>query len=109
MYSAIKIDGKEAYKRARAGEEVVMPSRDIKVYSNKLLGYDYPRIQLRVRVSSGTYIRSLAEDMGAELGTGGYLTMLTRETVGRYSLTEAIDLENATHETVGQALISLTK
>lgn len=102
VYSAIKIDGKEAYKRARAGESVEMPSRDITIFSNEFIAYQYPKIQLISSVSSGTYIRSLAEDIGRELGTGGYLSALVRQSVGKYELRDAIDLKNATHEFVEQ-------
>lgn len=102
VYSAIKIEGKEAYKRARAGESVEMPSRDITIYSNEYIAYQYPKIQIISHVSSGTYIRSLAEDIGAELGTGAYLSALTRQSVGKYELNDAIDLENAIHEFVEQ-------
>lgn len=102
VYSAIKIDGKEAYKRARNGETVDMPSREVTVYLNEFIGYEYPRAQFISCVSSGTYIRSLAEDIGAELGTGAYLSALTRQSVGKYELKDAIDLENATHEFVEQ-------
>lgn len=102
VYSAIKIDGKEAYKRARAGESVEMPSREITVFSNEFIAYQYPKIQLISHVSSGTYIRSLAEDIGKNLETGGYLSALTRQSVGKYELRDAIDLNNATHEFVEQ-------
>jgi tRNA pseudouridine55 synthase len=102
VYSAIKIDGKEAYKRARDGEAVDMPTREITVYSNEFIAYEYPRVQCISHVSSGTYIRSLAEDIGAELGTGAYLSALTRQSVGKYDLKDAIDLGNATHEFVDQ-------
>lgn len=102
VYSAIKIDGKEAYKRARAGESVEMPSRDVTIHSNEFIAYEYPKIQIISHVSSGTYIRSLAEDIGVELGTGAYLSALTRQSVGKYELKDAIELETATHEFVEQ-------
>ncbi|HVQ43670.1 MAG TPA: tRNA pseudouridine(55) synthase TruB [Candidatus Saccharimonadia bacterium] len=92
VYSAIKIGGKEAYKRARAGETVVMPSRQVTVYENVLTRYDYPVVELEAKVSSGTYIRTLAEDLGALLETGAYLSGLVRTEVGEYRLTEAQDL-----------------
>lgn len=93
-YSAIKIDGQEAYKRARRGEEVVMPSRQVTINSIDLITYTYPYLEISANVSSGTYIRSLAEDIGKELGTGAYLTDLTRTSVGEYNLADAIDLES---------------
>lgn len=93
-YSAIKIDGQEAYKRARRGEEVVMPSRQVKINSIDLLSYKYPYLEISADVSSGTYIRSLAEDIGIELGTGAYLTALERTSVGEYDLKDAVELDS---------------
>jgi tRNA pseudouridine55 synthase len=92
-YSAIKIAGKEAYKRVRAGETVEMPSRQVTVYENVLLSYDYPVVSLDAKVSSGTYVRTLAEDLGKLLGTGAYLSGLVRTKVGEYRLGEAMVLE----------------
>lgn len=93
VYSAIKIDGKEAYKHARAGREIEMPSRQVTVYENKVLRYEYPIIELETKVSSGTYIRTLAEDAGKLLGTGAYLNGLVRTEVGPYGLAEALVLD----------------
>ena len=93
IYSAIKINGKEAYKRARAGETVEIPSRQVVIHENKLIKYEYPRIEIESHVSSGTYIRTLAEDLGGLLGTGAYLSGLVRTTVGPYSLTDALVLD----------------
>lgn len=95
VYSAIKIDGKEAYKRARAGEKVEMPSREVTVYENSLVRYIYPIIEIDTKVSSGTYIRTLAQDLGEELGTGAYLSGLVRTEVGEYRLSDAIILDEA--------------
>jgi tRNA pseudouridine55 synthase len=93
VYSAIKINGKEAYKRARAGETVEMPSRQVTVYSIELIRYEYPVVELNASVSSGTYVRSLAEDLGSILGTGAYLSGLVRTEVGEYSLDTALVLD----------------
>ena len=106
-YSAIKIDGKEAYKRARAGEEVKMPSRQVTVHSNELISYNYPVIELNSRVSSGTYIRSLAEDLGSILGTGGYLTGLVRTKVGDYDLVNAQVLDEVDFGVAEQHLLDI--
>jgi tRNA pseudouridine55 synthase len=106
-YSAIKINGKEAYKRARAGETVEMPSRQVSVYENILLKYEYPVIEVSSKVSSGTYIRSLAEDIGARLGTGAYLSGLVRTEVDTYRLIDAVTLEEADRATVEQQLRTL--
>lgn len=106
IYSAIKIKGKEAYKRARAGEKVEMPSRKVTIYESELISYKYPIVRFRTRVTSGTYIRSLGEDVGMALGTGGYLTALQRTKVGEYSLESALPVEASAAE-LQQALISL--
>jgi tRNA pseudouridine55 synthase len=106
-YSAIKINGREAYKRARAGEVVEMPSRRVMVYEHKLIHYDYPVVELEAKVSSGTYIRTLAEDLGKLLETGAYLSGLVRTEVGSYRLDTAVVLDEATVATVQQHLIDL--
>ncbi len=107
MYSAIKINGKEAYKRARAGETVVMPSRQVTIYENVLINYEYPIIELESKVSSGTYIRTLAEDIGKILGTGAYLIGLVRTNVNQYELIKASQLDDLTAETAGKAMLAI--
>lgn len=86
IYSAIKIDGKRAYKLAREGKEVEMPLRLVMIYSIELLEYAYPELKIRTHVSSGTYIRTLAEDIGRILGVGAYCTALRRTQVGTMKL-----------------------
>ena len=90
IYSAIKIDGERAYKLARAGKTVEMPSRQVTIYSIELVSYGYPELRIRAHVSSGTYIRTLAEDIGRALGTGAYCSVLRRTKVGEYSIDAAI-------------------
>jgi tRNA pseudouridine55 synthase len=85
-YSAIKINGQRAYKLAREGKEVEIPSRNITIHSIELLGYLYPEIKIRTNVSSGTYIRSLAEDIGEKLEIGAYCSALRRISIGTTSL-----------------------
>lgn len=92
-YSAVKINGERAYKLARKGKEVDMPTRQVRVYSLELLGYTYPDVRIRAHVSSGTYIRSLAEDIGAALGTGAYCVELRRTKNGTLSLEDAQTIE----------------
>lgn len=99
-YSAIKINGVAAYKRIRRGEEVMMPAREVTVYSSRLTAYRYPEIHLTSEVSSGTYIRTLAADIGATLGTGAYLSGLRRTVVGEYSLDQASQLESITADNI---------
>ncbi|MDR3298081.1 MAG: tRNA pseudouridine(55) synthase TruB [Candidatus Nomurabacteria bacterium] len=88
VFSAIKIGGERAYKLARRGEEVKMPERCVTIYSIELLDLVLPFLKIRVHVSSGTYIRSLAEDIGKKLGVGAYVTELRRIKVGEYELGE---------------------
>jgi len=93
IYSAIKINGQRAYRLARAGHQVEMPKRQVTISSLDLLSYDYPELTIRTHVSSGTYIRSLANDVGQELGTGAYTIELRREKVGDWRLSQAQDLD----------------
>lgn len=92
QYSAIKIGGVEAYKLARQGKKVHMPSRNIFIHRFELISYDYPHIVFRAHVSSGTYIRTLAEDVGEELKAGAYLSALRRTKVGDYTVEQSHQL-----------------
>ncbi len=89
VYSAIKINGQRAYKLARKGVEVEVPERQVTIYSLELLDYSYPEIRIRAHVGSGTYIRTLAEDIGKALGTGAYCSRLRRTKVGEWSVEDA--------------------
>ncbi len=92
-YSAIKIDGVPAYKRARRGEKIDLPKRKVTIKEIELVGISLPHIKIRVVVSSGTYIRSLAEDIGKALGVGAYLTGLIRTRVGKFTIEESIPFD----------------
>lgn len=93
-FSAVKINGQRAYQLARRGEEVVMPTRQIEIYSLEILSYNYPELIIRTHVSSGTYIRTLGEDIGKALGVGAYLTSLRRTQVGDYQIKNAVKLSD---------------
>lgn len=92
-YSAVKINGVRAYKLARKNQDFEIPSREVTIYGIEIMSYKYPELSLRCKVSSGTYIRTLAEDIGKKIGTGAYLTALRRTQVGKYSVTDAAKLE----------------
>jgi len=92
IYSAIKVDGERAYKLARKGRTPKIPERKVTIYSLELLSYSYPELKIRTHVSSGTYIRSLAEDIGRKLGTGAYTTELRRTKIGKYDIKDALPL-----------------
>lgn len=93
IFSAIKINGRRAYDLARKGEAVGIPQRQVTIYSLELLDYTCPDIRIRVHVSSGTYIRTLAEDVGSVLGTGAYCSELRRTKVGEWSVEGAMIIE----------------
>ena len=92
IFSALKINGQRAYKLARDGKEMEIPLRTITVYNLELIDYSYPEITIRVKVSSGTYIRSLAVDIGEALGTGAYCTQLRRTSIADWRVTDAQSL-----------------
>jgi tRNA pseudouridine55 synthase len=91
-YSAVKVRGRLAYDMARKGEEVELAPRKINVYHLEVLEWAPPEVVVDVHCSSGTYVRSLANDMGNALGCGGYLVGLRRTKSGRFSLRDAIPL-----------------
>jgi len=110
LYSAIKIQGQPAYKRLRAGEAVELDPRPIEIFQLDILAWLPPRLTLAIECSKGTYIRSLAFDLGERLGCGGYLTSLIRTRSGPFSLTDSITLEQlaeaVTQDTVAHHLFS---
>ncbi|MEX2008251.1 MAG: tRNA pseudouridine(55) synthase TruB [Candidatus Spechtbacterales bacterium] len=92
-FSAINIGGKRAYHFARKGEVPNLKARTITVRELELVGYAWPDLQLRMAVSSGTYVRALARDIGRALGTGAHVKNLTRTRIGGYRLAQAKTLE----------------
>ena len=88
IFSAIKINGERAYKLARKGQEVEMPTRTVEIYSIEQISYSKPELQIRTHVSSGTYIRTLAEDIGKALGCGAYCSQLRRTQIADYKIDE---------------------
>jgi len=91
--SAIKVGGKRAYDRVRAGEQVDLPPRRVTIHALDVTGLDLPEVQISVHCSSGTYIRAIARDLGAALDVGGHLTALRRTAVGPFTLERARTLE----------------
>lgn len=98
IYSAIKINGERAYKLARKGQSIEMPVRTVTVYSLDMIEYSYPELRIRAHVSSGTYIRTLAIDIGLRLGTGAYTTQLRRTHIANYDLKDAVSLSTYTRD-----------
>ncbi|HMS50565.1 MAG TPA: tRNA pseudouridine(55) synthase TruB [Candidatus Saccharibacteria bacterium] len=89
IYSAIKVNGQRAYKLARQGKTLELEPRKVTIYSIDNLEYDYPNVTFSAHVSSGTYIRSLVQDIGQKLGVGAYMTDLRRVRIGDYSIDNA--------------------
>jgi tRNA pseudouridine55 synthase len=107
-FSAIKVNGQRAYKLARAGKTVSLDPRQITINSLEITDYDYPAVKLVADVSSGTYIRSLVEDLGRALGTGAYTSALRRTIIGDISLATSIKIEalNAVNS-LAEAIVEL--
>ena len=106
-YSAIKIDGQRAYKLAREGKEVVIEPRKVTINSLEITDYTYPELKLIADVSSGTYIRTLAEDIGKALTTGAYTTVLRRTRVGQFDIKDSQSLKSIDAEIITEKLQDL--
>ena len=104
QHSAIKKDGKPVYLSARKGVEVVLEPRPVTIYSFKIEKIELPLVYFRVVCSTGTYIRSLANDFGAKLGVGGYMSSLCRTRIGAFGLSDAIELKSF-EEQIGEILL----
>lgn len=103
-FSAIKIDGQRAYKLARAGKEVKIEPRQVKINDLRLVHYKYPTASLVADVSSGTYIRVLVEDIAKQLNCQAYTTALRRTKIDKYSVNDAISVEGINSEIIRRNL-----
>ena len=93
VYSAVHVGGKRAYQAARAGEPVHLKAKTVRVDAIEVLDYRWPVLTLRITCGKGTYIRSIARDLGKSLGTGGYLTALRRTASGAFAVEDALGME----------------
>ncbi len=103
-FSALKVEGQRAYDLARSGQEVELAPRTVVIERIDLLTYDWPRLELEILCGSGTYIRSIARDVGIALGCGGLVEVLTRTRIGPFAIEQAIDPGTLTRETLPKAL-----
>lgn len=103
-FSAIKVDGQRAYRLAREGKEVRIEPRQVRVNGLELIDYSYPDAKLVADVSSGTYIRSLVEDIGQALGTGAYTTALRRTKIGAFSITDTEQIRDLDEDNLQKLL-----
>lgn len=105
-FSAIKVDGQRAYKLARAGKKPELKPRQVTVYRLEVTDYRYPVLRFITEVSSGTYIRTLAEDIGENLGSGAYLSALRRTRISNYSISDAVPLDKIDISSLNENLLS---
>jgi len=94
QFSAMKIDGKRAYKMARQGQSVDIPARQVMVHEISVLRYDWPRVELAMHCEKGVYVRSIARDLGEALGTGGHCVDIRRTAVGPFTDAMAVPLDD---------------
>ncbi len=104
IYSAIKVDGRRAYKLAREGKAPEMKARTVTIHSITNVDYQYPNINFATEVNSGTYIRSLARDIGEKLGTGAYMTDLKRTSIKSFSIADAHQIDAVNKDSIEQLL-----
>lgn len=97
-FSAMKINGQRAYKLAREGKVVELEARPVTIYSNELTSYEYPFVKFTSKVSSGTYVRSLVQDLGESLATGAYMSDLCRTEIADFKLADAAQVKELTAE-----------
>jgi tRNA pseudouridine55 synthase len=106
-FSAKKIKGKKLYELARKGIKVKPKPQKVKIYGISILEYNFPYLKIKVKCSSGTYIRSLANDIGKKLGCGAYVEELVRTKIGEFSVESAIELSKLNSQNWKNFLINL--
>jgi tRNA pseudouridine55 synthase len=106
-YSAVKCGGERAYDLARKGKEFRLKPREVGVYELRMIYYHHPFVKIALSCSKGTYIRSIARDLGEKLGTGATLHSLIRTKIGRWSVAQSLHREALNAATIAQQLISI--
>lgn len=106
IHSAIKINGERAYKLAWQGIKPDLKARKIKIYNIRIINYKYPYLEIEVDCGRGTYIRSLAHDIGQKLGCGAYLEKLTRTKIGKFTIGNAVKIDELNSQNWTKKLIS---
>ena len=108
-FSALKVNGKRAYDLARQGKEVKLKSRQIKVDSLRLTGFEYPNFQLTIQCGTGTYVRSLGRDIGARVGSAAVMTALQRTAIGSFTVEGAVSASDLNAENLSQHLLPIDR
>lgn len=107
-HSAVKVDGQRAYKLARKGEPPKLAPKSVKVYAIDVLTYKYPELLLRIRCGTGTYIRSIARDVGSALHTAGYCLELARTVIGPFTAATALKADKLPRDLAQHVLPAVT-
>jgi tRNA pseudouridine55 synthase len=104
VYSAVHVDGQRAYALARQGHAVTLNAKEIEIHSIRVLNYEWPRLELEIVCGSGTYVRSIARDVGEQLGCGGLMSRLERTRIGSFSVTDGVTAEELSLDNLSQFL-----
>jgi len=107
IFSAIKMKGKKAYELARKGKKIEMQPREVNIYKLKLVKYKYPDLILEMEVSAGTYIRSVARDIGKNLRTGAYLKNLRRTRIGEFKVEDSFKISELSQDNWNEKMIDI--
>ncbi|MEX2285561.1 MAG: tRNA pseudouridine(55) synthase TruB [Planctomycetaceae bacterium] len=108
QFSAVHVQGRRAYSLARGGQSVELRARPVDVHQIRLTGIEFPELELEIVCGSGTYIRSIARDLGERLGCGALMSRLVRTAVGPYALNSAIDFDRLTADSLSDVLLPPT-
>lgn len=108
-YSAVKVAGERAYRLARAGADVAIQPRPVRIDALELLDFAYPRVTLRIACGGGVYVRAIGRDVASQLGTAAVMTALTRTRIGVFRLDQAVAPETLNRENLAAALLPLTR
>jgi tRNA pseudouridine55 synthase len=108
VFSAVHVEGRRAYERARAGQSVELTPRTVEVIRLEITRFAYPELELAIDCGSGTYVRSIGRDLGRALGCGAIMSALVRTRVGPYRIEDAIQLDELTPETLDAHLLDPT-
>jgi tRNA pseudouridine55 synthase len=108
VFSAVHVEGRRAYERARAGQSVELTPRTVEVIRLEITRFTYPELELAIDCGSGTYVRSIGRDLGRALGCGAIMSGLVRTRVGPYRIEDAIQLDELTPETLDAHLLDPT-
>ena len=103
-FSAVKVAGQRAYSKARRGEDVVLTPKKVMVHSIDIIRFDWPKLTLQVKCGSGTYIRSIARDLGERLGCGGLMSALERTRIGSFHVNDGIDAKLLTTDNIAESV-----